>query len=97
MAAAIRIRRREPRHSPMRDLRIGAAARAGAAPRYSFPGFSYPRSDGGSRRLLAGLAAVAVSPAFLRQFPVLPRWRLNIPCRFIYLDCHSRLHNVIIR
>jgi hypothetical protein len=60
MAASTRIRRRHPRPSPLRDLRLGAAARAGAAPRLSFPGFSTPGPEGRGRRLLAGLAAIGV-------------------------------------
>jgi len=73
MAASIRIRRREPRPSPMRALRIGAAARAGAAPRFSFPGFAFPRPEGRSRRLLAGLGAVAVHALLLGAL-VLATW-----------------------
>jgi hypothetical protein len=73
MAASIRIRRREPRPTPMRALRVGAAARAGAAPRFSFPGFAFPRPEGRSRRLLAGLGAVAVHAALLGAL-VLATW-----------------------
>jgi hypothetical protein len=57
----------------MRALRIGAAARAGAAPRYSFPGFAFPRPEGRSRRLLAGLGALAVHALLLGAL-VLATW-----------------------
>jgi len=57
----------------MRALRIGAAARAGAAPRFSFPGFAFPRPEGRSRRLLAGLGAVAVHALLLGAL-VLATW-----------------------
>jgi hypothetical protein len=57
----------------MRALRIGAAARAGAAPRFSFPGFAYPRPEGRSRRLLAGLGAVAFHTVLLGAL-VLATW-----------------------
>jgi hypothetical protein len=73
MAESIRIRHREPRHSPMRELRLGAAVRTGAAPRFSFPGFSFPRPEGPSRRLLAGLGAVAVHAALIGAL-VLATW-----------------------
>jgi hypothetical protein len=73
MAASIRIRRREPRPSPMRALRVGAAARTGAAPRVSFPGFAFPRPEGRSRRWLAGLGALAVHAALLGAL-VLATW-----------------------
>jgi hypothetical protein len=57
----------------MRSLRLGAAARAGAAPRFSFPGFAFPVPEGRSRRWLAGLAAVAVHAALLGAL-VLATW-----------------------
>lgn len=73
MAAALRIRRRPQRPSPMRDLRFGAAARAGAAPRFSFPGFSFPRPEGAGRRLLAGLGAIGLHAALIGAL-VLATW-----------------------
>lgn len=57
----------------MRDLRLGAAARAGAAPRFSFPGFSFPRPDGRSGRWLATLGAVGVHAALIGAL-VLATW-----------------------
>jgi hypothetical protein len=65
MASTIRIRRRDPRPTPMRTLRLGAAARMGAVPRVAFPGASIPAPEGPKRRILAGLAAAAVHAAFL--------------------------------
>lgn len=73
MAAAPRIRRRRHRPSPLRDLRFGAAALAGAAPRYSFPGFSFPRPEGRSRRLAAGLGAIGLHAALIGAL-VLATW-----------------------
>jgi hypothetical protein len=73
MAASIRIRRRAARPSPMRVLRVGAAARTGAAPRVSFPGFAFPRPEGRARRLAALLGAVAVHAVLLGAL-VLANW-----------------------
>lgn len=60
MAASITIRRRPPRPSPMRELRLGAAALAGASPRFAFPGLADPERAERSRFLIAGLLALAV-------------------------------------
>ena len=57
----------------MRDLRLGAAARAGAVPRFSFPGFSWPRPEGRSRRWLAALGAAGVHAALIGAL-VLVTW-----------------------
>ena len=60
MAASITIRRRPPRPSPMRDLRVGEAARSGAIPRLAFPGIGSAEPEKRSRRWIAGVVAVAV-------------------------------------
>jgi hypothetical protein len=65
MAASIMIRRRDPRPSPMRDLRVGAAARSGAIPRGAYPGLGSEEPPDRSRRWTAGLLAVAVHAALL--------------------------------
>ncbi len=53
------IRRRVGRPSPLRDLRIGDAARAGRAPTIAFPGIAFPEPDNGWRRTLASALAIA--------------------------------------
>ncbi len=65
MAASITIRRRDPRPSPMRDLRVGAAARSGAIPRLAFPGMGSSEPERSARRWTAGLLAVAAHAALL--------------------------------
>ena len=53
------IRRRVSRPSPLRDLRLGAAARAGRAATVAFPGIAFPQPDGGWRRPLASALSIA--------------------------------------
>ena len=53
------IRRRVSRPSPLRDLRLGAAARAGRAATVAFPGIAFPEPDGGWRRPLASALSIA--------------------------------------
>lgn len=65
MAASITIRRRDPRPSPMRNLRVGAAARSGAIPHLAFPGMGSVEPENRSRRWTAGLLAVSVHAALL--------------------------------
>lgn len=65
MAASLVIRHRNPRPSPMRALRVGAAARHGAVPRVAFPGMGSPEPTRSSRRWIAGLLAVAVHAGLL--------------------------------
>lgn len=65
MAASTTIRRREPRPSPMRDLRVGAAARSHAIPRIAFPGIGGAAPEKRSRRWTAGLLAIAVHAVVL--------------------------------
>jgi hypothetical protein len=54
------IRRRSAKPTPMRRLRIGAAARAGAVAQIAWPGIAIPEPEGGRRRLLATGSAAAV-------------------------------------
>jgi len=52
-------------------LRLGAAARLGAVPRFAFPGLSIPEPENRRRRLFAtGLAAVAHATVFAALFAV---------------------------
>src|SRR5215470_14046848 len=65
------IRRRAPKPTPMSLLRLGAAARLGAVPRFAFPGLSIPEPGDRRRRLFAtGLAAAAHAGVFAALFAV---------------------------
>ncbi len=68
MAASITIRRRHPRPSPMRDLRVGQAARSHAIPRLAYPGIGSAEPEKSSRRWIAGVVAVAVHVGVLGGF-----------------------------
>ena len=57
--ATLSIRRRVGRPSPLRDLRIGDAARSGRAPSIAFPGIAFPEPRNGWRRTLASALAIA--------------------------------------
>jgi len=57
--ATLSIRRRVGRPSPLRDLRIGDAARSGRAPSIAFPGIAFPEPRNGWRRALASALAIA--------------------------------------
>lgn len=51
-------RRRVERSTPLRDLRMGAAARSGRAARFAFPGIEFPQPEGSRRRTTAGALAI---------------------------------------
>ena len=57
MRAVPMIRRRTPRPTPMSRLRLGAAARSGAAAVLPFPGIELPEPEGRGRRISAALLA----------------------------------------
>jgi len=56
--STLSIRRRVGRPSPLRDLRIGDAARSGRAPRIAFPGIAFPEPANGWRRTVATALAI---------------------------------------
>ena len=57
---ALAIRRRINRPSPLRDLRIGDAARSGRAARLAFPGIAFPEPANRWRRAFASALAITV-------------------------------------
>lgn len=59
----IAIRRRTPRPTPFRSLRLGTAARSGAAATLAFPGFRFPEPEGRRRRAAATAASVGLHAA----------------------------------
>jgi len=58
--SSLGLRRRVGRSTPFRDLRIGAAARSGRAPRFAFPGIEFPERDDARRRTAASAIAILV-------------------------------------
>jgi len=59
------IRRRVARPSPLRDLRIGDAARSGRAATIAFPEIAFPEPNNGWRRTLASAFAIAAHVSVL--------------------------------
>jgi hypothetical protein len=57
-STTLAIRRRIGRPSPLRDLRIGDAARSGRAARMAFPGIAFPERASGWRRAFASALAI---------------------------------------
>jgi outer membrane biosynthesis protein TonB len=57
-STTLAIRRRIGRPSPLRDLRIGDAARSGRAARMAFPGIAFPEPANGWRRAFASALAI---------------------------------------
>src|SRR5215472_12500411 len=53
MSQVLAIRRRRPRPTPMRSLRVGAALRGAAPAARAFPGIEIPEPSRGRRRVLS--------------------------------------------
>jgi len=64
-SSTLTIRRRVGRPSPLRDLRIGDAARSGREANITFPGIAFPEPNSGWRRTLASALAVAAHVSLL--------------------------------